>query len=47
MLDDRDKERFIGAVDTLACADRAVGNTLFSDSPLKTETTSVYADEKI
>ena len=47
LLDDQDKERFTAVVDTLACTDKVVGNALFSDSPLKTETTSVYADEKI
>jgi hypothetical protein len=47
LLDDQDKEQFTAVVDTLACADKAVGDALFSDSPLITKPSSVYADEKI
>ena len=48
LLDDRDKERFIGVVDILTRTDRAVGSALFSDDTLlNVETSSAYADEKI
>ena len=45
LLDDLDRERVIGMVDTLDCAEQKIHNALFSDGlPLKTEISSVYDD---
>jgi hypothetical protein len=37
LLDDQDKERFIGVVDTLECADRQVKKSLFNDTLARRE----------
>ena len=48
LLDDRDQERIIKAVDTLNLADKNVKKDLFSDCPdLKLETPMVYTNDKI
>jgi len=46
LLDDRDQERIIKAVDTLDHADKKVKQDLFSDCPdLKLETPMVYTND--
>jgi hypothetical protein len=48
LLEERDQERFIRAVDTLDLADKKVKKDMFYDNPLlKFETPAVYTDDKI
>jgi len=48
LLDNRDQERIIKAVDTLDLADKEVKKDIFSDCPeLKLETPTVYTAVKI
>jgi len=46
LLDNQDQERVIKMVDTLETVDKNVKETVMGD-PLKMETTSVYADDRI
>ena len=46
LLDGQDRERVIRMVDTLEAADKNVKETIMGNL-LKTETTSVYADDRI
>ena len=48
LLDNQDQERIINMVDTLNVVDENINKDVFyCDSLLKTETTSVYADDEI
>ena len=46
LLDDQDQEQVIRMVDTLEAVDKNVKEKILG-VPLKTETTSVYADDRI